>query len=302
MEFGQKLRTIRKENGMSQEDLAEQLGVSRQAVSKWESEQGFPETEKLLQISTLFSVSLDYLLKEDCATAPAREDPGFYASREMVEGFLLSKRQGALRIAIGVAIIILSIVFVFLPGENRGNILFLLGAAIGVVVIVSQGFRPKRYTEIENQPLLFDSSFIREFRNAYAARRKRYGYLIIAGIVLVLISFILTMVFDGSPEASEERAMALFPIFWAAATFLFIIAGSALNAEGIIANNGEHQKEMENDKRNGWIWGSIMPLATVAFLALGLIWNAWHPGWLVFPVAAMICTGIAGSRNSKHRD
>lgn len=301
MEFHEKLRTVRKEHGMSQEDLAEQLGVSRQAVSKWESEQGFPETEKLLQISTLFSVSLDYLLKEDSA-APAKEEPGFYASRETVEGFLLAKRQGALRIAIGVAIIILSIVFVFLPGENRGNILFLLGAAVGVGVIVSQAFRPKRYTELETQPLLFDSAFIREFRNAYAARRKRCGYLIVAGIALVLISCVAVMMFDNLPEASEERAMAILPIFWAAATFLFITAGSALNAGGIIANNGEHQKELENDKRNGWVWGSIMPLAAMAFLALGLIWNAWHPGWLVFPVAAMICTGIVGWRNARHRD
>ena len=64
MEFYQKLRSIRKENGMSQEDLADHLGVSRQAVSKWESGQGFPETDKLLQMSTLFHVSLDYLLKE----------------------------------------------------------------------------------------------------------------------------------------------------------------------------------------------------------------------------------------------
>jgi len=299
MEFYQKLRNIRKENGMSQEDLADQLGVSRQAVSKWESGQGFPETDKLLQISTLFRVSLDYLLKGEQGEASGNEEPGYYASREMVEGFLLSKRQGALRIGIGVAIIILSIIFVFIPGDDRGNILFLLGVAAGVAVLVAQGFRPKRYAELETQPLLFDSAFIKEFRNSHMAYRKRYGLVIIIGIILVVISCAATMLFDGLPEASEERAKAFLPLFWAIATFLFINAGSALNTEGIIANNAEHMKEQENDKRNGWVWGSIMPLSAMGFLAVGFIWNAWHPGWLVFPIAAMVCVGITGWRNSR---
>ena len=59
MEFHEKLRSIRKEQGISQEELAARLEVSRQAVSKWESGQGFPETEKLIQLSSMFNVSLD---------------------------------------------------------------------------------------------------------------------------------------------------------------------------------------------------------------------------------------------------
>jgi len=63
MEFHDKLRKLRKEQGMSQEELAQQLNVSRQAVSKWESGQGFPETDKLLVIGNIFAVSMDYLFK-----------------------------------------------------------------------------------------------------------------------------------------------------------------------------------------------------------------------------------------------
>lgn len=54
-----------KEKNLSQEEFAEKLDVSRQAVSKWESGTGYPETEKLLQISQIFNVSLDYLLLDD---------------------------------------------------------------------------------------------------------------------------------------------------------------------------------------------------------------------------------------------
>ena len=65
MNFGEKLFKLRKEKGLSQEALADQLGTTRQAVSKWENNQGYPETEKILQLSQLFGVSTDYLLKAE---------------------------------------------------------------------------------------------------------------------------------------------------------------------------------------------------------------------------------------------
>lgn len=65
MIFADKLIRLRKKNGWSQEELAEKLNVSRQAVSKWESAQTVPELEKLLQLSALFGVTTDYLLKDE---------------------------------------------------------------------------------------------------------------------------------------------------------------------------------------------------------------------------------------------
>lgn len=64
MAFPEKLYTLRKNKGLSQEQLAESLNVSRQAVSKWESGTAMPETEKLLAISKFFGVSMDYLMKD----------------------------------------------------------------------------------------------------------------------------------------------------------------------------------------------------------------------------------------------
>ncbi|MBP3459205.1 MAG: helix-turn-helix domain-containing protein [Lachnospiraceae bacterium] len=65
MNFAEKILGLRTKSGLSQEALAEKLMVSRQAVSKWESGVTLPETEKLIIISNMFGVSLDYLLKED---------------------------------------------------------------------------------------------------------------------------------------------------------------------------------------------------------------------------------------------
>lgn len=73
MSFGENLQTIRKKNQLSQEGLAEMLGVSRQAVSKWELGDGYPEVDKLLILSKKLNVSLDSLLGGEIAP-PASEE------------------------------------------------------------------------------------------------------------------------------------------------------------------------------------------------------------------------------------
>lgn len=65
MNFGDKLCLLRTQSGYSQEQLAELVGVSRQSVSKWESGVTLPETEKLIQVSNLFDVSIDFLMRDE---------------------------------------------------------------------------------------------------------------------------------------------------------------------------------------------------------------------------------------------
>ncbi len=63
MNMADRIQNLRKAKGMSQEELADQIGVSRQAVSKWESGQSTPDLEKIIMISDLFEVTTDYILK-----------------------------------------------------------------------------------------------------------------------------------------------------------------------------------------------------------------------------------------------
>ena len=65
MTFGEKLSKLRKEYNYTQEQLADILGVTRQSISKWESDIAYPETEKLIKLGRLFECSMDYLLSED---------------------------------------------------------------------------------------------------------------------------------------------------------------------------------------------------------------------------------------------
>ena len=71
MTFSDKLIALRKKAGWSQEELAERLNVSRQSVSKWESAQSMPDIDKILQLSSLFSVTTDCLLKDDAGRPAA---------------------------------------------------------------------------------------------------------------------------------------------------------------------------------------------------------------------------------------
>ena len=84
MTLGDKLSKLRKEYNYTQEQLADVLGVSRQAISKWESDITYPETDKLIKISDLFNCSLDYLLKDTAeadGNRPTADTDGFFRRR-----------------------------------------------------------------------------------------------------------------------------------------------------------------------------------------------------------------------------
>lgn len=90
MTLGQRIAQKRKELGLSQEGLGEQLGVSRQAIYKWESDASLPEIEKLIALSRLFSVTVGWLLGVEEEPRPAEElTPRQLAMvREITEGYL----------------------------------------------------------------------------------------------------------------------------------------------------------------------------------------------------------------------
>ena len=65
MEIGNRLKNARKKIGMTQEQVAEKIGVSRQTISNWENNKSYPDIVSVISLSDLYSVSLDELLKED---------------------------------------------------------------------------------------------------------------------------------------------------------------------------------------------------------------------------------------------
>lgn len=158
MILADKITDLRKKNGWSQEELANRLGVSRQAVSKWESAGAIPDLDKIIKMSDLFSVSTDYLLKdsleneEEITAIPERNVSGFYVeeknlrpiSLEDANCYLGVVRNAASKIAFGVLLCILSAVpIMVLAVADEDGMLAILGvdlclilASIGVFLII----------------------------------------------------------------------------------------------------------------------------------------------------------------------
>ncbi len=127
MIFADKLIDLRKKNGWSQEELAEKLNVSRQAVSKWEGAQSIPDMTRIIQLSELFGVSTDYLLKDNLEQAEAatsadlaQDSAPDVAVRtigmEEANSFLKIKEENSRRVALGVLLCILSTVALIMLG------------------------------------------------------------------------------------------------------------------------------------------------------------------------------------------
>jgi len=87
--LSEKLYKLRKNSGLSQEQLAEQLNVSRQAISKWEQGTAVPESEKLISISEYFSVTVDYLLKDDTVGITDTTDEVVVEKPKMIVGIVI---------------------------------------------------------------------------------------------------------------------------------------------------------------------------------------------------------------------
>lgn len=97
MILADKIITLRKKNGWSQEELAERVGVSRQAISKWESAQSVPDLDKILRMSEIFGVTTDFLLKDEMETeeytgSTAEDSPLRGVPMEEAHAYLTHKR------------------------------------------------------------------------------------------------------------------------------------------------------------------------------------------------------------------
>ncbi len=93
MTLGEKIAKQRKELNYTQEQLADVLGVSRQSISKWESDIAYPETDKLIELGKLFDCSMDYLLKEDVIEKNGAQASGFTEKVEEISRKVMTDKN-----------------------------------------------------------------------------------------------------------------------------------------------------------------------------------------------------------------
>ena len=102
MTLGEKIARQRKELNYTQEQLADILGVSRQSISKWESDIAYPETDKLIELGKLFDCSMDYLLKEEITEKHGVQTSGFTEKVEKIRRKVMTEKTKKILKIIGI--------------------------------------------------------------------------------------------------------------------------------------------------------------------------------------------------------
>lgn len=271
MTFGEKLYQLRKAQGLSQEALAEKLHTSRQAVSKWENDNGYPETEKIILIAKLFKVSLDDLLMEEremdaesesaerdlesrCNDKRKREN-GYYVNRETANGFLLYYRKKFLWIAAACGLVIgcNSVSYSSTePGFYELTVQPLLGTLSAIVLLAIVFYvilKQNPYRNLRNKELVFSEEVRRELRDEFSKMKK----VLLSGIIVCLAAFGVSEMYFARDisitwenmylmsEAEMLRDNVLYMVFVGACTFVMIFCAGVYWSYAVLLRNQHEQ-------------------------------------------------------------
>lgn len=192
MTLGQRIQKGRKVAGLSQEELAELLGVSRQAVSRWENDNGYPEMEKIIRLSQIYQVSLDYLVGNEQEKAGEDiSEKGWYVSNELAESFLAHQKSKFMKIGICFLLACVSGVFYYMNMHNNiGDVISTFIIIIVIILIISMVISDNPYKKIWIEPLVFDAEVLKRLRVTFAENKRKYKIMILGGAFVFLIGFL----------------------------------------------------------------------------------------------------------------
>ena len=317
---------LRKQAGWSQEELAEQLGVSRQAVSKWESAQATPDLDKILALSTLFGVTTDHLLKGESPAKAAEGERIKRLSLAEATAYLDERRRAAWRIAIATLLCILSpLVLILLGALSEPPYSFVSEAVAGVIglsalfalilcavpLFLLCSFRNEPYEFLDKSIPFTLECGVREAVTARksAFRRTYVRQNIIATCLCIAAPIpLITTAFADDELLSVLMLCVLFLLVGSGVT-VFIVAGVPNAAMQKLLREGDYT-DSEKARRGlreavGFAyWG----LLTAIFLVWSFMTAYWHISWTVFavgavlfPVVMRICDAISDRRCGKNQ-
>lgn len=311
MLLADKIVTLRKRAGWSQEELAAQLGVSRQSVSKWEGAQSVPDMQKVVQMSRLFGVTTDYLLKEELGEpelAPAESAaPLRCVTMEQAADYLAQRQAAAPKLAAATLLCVLSPVALLLlaalsdrPGaalsENAaagiGLCVLLVLVAAAVAVFITCAAQVKAYAFLESEP--FETAYgvtgmVRERRAAAAPEHTRGK---VAGTVLCILSAVplfIAVCLDG-PDLLYVGAVCLLLVLAGVGSALFVYGGVYQAAMDRLLEEGDYVRPR---KRQNGVVGAISSIYWLTVTAAYLLWT-FGPWWDAQPQDTWILWAVAG--------
>lgn len=287
MSFSENLQFLRAQAGVTQEQFAEQMNVSRQSVSKWESAQSFPEMDTLLRICDLYDVNLDTLLRGSVEESRVGDTAKYDAFMTRF-AWRISLATAAIIAAVGLC----GLMETLGAPEALAGAALLLVVTVCVVVFVVSGIE---YADFRKKNLLITDFYTEEQKESF---QRRFVWHIAGGVGAILFATaLLALFFSAFPEREpyESYAMVFFLLIVAGAVWSFIYGGIQHEKYDVEKYNRENNPTPETKRRNdlvGTVCAVIMLLATAVYVGLGVALDLWRTAWWVFAVGGILC-GVA---------
>lgn len=308
MIFADKLIQLRKKNGLSQEELADKVGVSRQAVSKWESAQSIPDIDKVIALSGLFGVSIDYLLKDEIEiedSVPLEEEKKKISISKANE--CITKRQkAAQQIAIGVVLCVCSpIVLILLAGLSDsgyvkeslaalfGIIFLFVLVAIAVTIFVYSRLQISEYEELKKED--FDLEY--GVKGIVSEKKKnfknKYNMHIVLGIILCFIGVIFLVSFSVALEDLYVIiAVCILLLCCSVATYLFTYAVIIMGTYNLLLREEEYAQDKKSRSIIDAFSSCYWLIITGVYLLISFLTENWGLTWIIWPIAGVVFAAI----------
>ena len=325
MILADKIIKLRKKNGLTQEELADKISVSRQAVSKWESAGAVPDLEKILQLSVLFGVTTDYLLKDEIEDEEFTDDASSDATVKRItieeaNAYIEERKKASWRIALATFLCILSpitlIVLSALSEPPTPIVTEATAGAVGLTVLfafilcavpiyIYCGFKNQPYEFLEKS-VPFELAYgvkgmVTERKNAF--RPTYVAYNIIATCLCIFSVVPLVLLSFTENERFVVAALALLMVTVGIGAGMFIVVGTQNASMQKLLKEGEFtEKEKKRTRVKEIVGFCYWGILAAIFLAV-ILTNSWHSTWIIFavggvlfPVVMRICDLIADNQ------
>ena len=318
MILADKIVSLRKKAGWSQEELAEQLGVTRQSVSKWEGAQSVPDMDKVVQMSRLFGVTTDYLLKdeiEEQAAALVEESPLRRVTMGQASAYLALRKAAAPKIAIATALCITSpVTLILLAGmsevqrfhisENAAagiGLCVLLGlVALAVSIFLRTSAEAKEYRFLEEEPFETEYGVEGMVRQRQREYKDTHTRLVTVGVVLCVLAAVplfAAMCISGSDLLYIAAVCALL-VLVAIGCLALVTAGVYQGAMEQLLEEGDYTRPQ---KKHHKLMGTVTMIYWLAATAVFLIYTYGPSGngqprysWIIWAVAGVLYAAVMG--------
>ena len=322
MILADKIVSLRKKAGWSQEDLAENLGVTRQSVSKWEGAQSVPDMDKVVMMSRLFGISTDFLLKDEleeeapCAAAQEDDTPLRRVSLTQASAYLALRKAAAPKIAVATALCIISpVTLILLAGmsevqrfhisENAaagiGLCVLLALVALAVSIFLRTGAEAKEYRFLEEEPFETEYGVTGMVRQRQREYKDTHTRLVTVGVVLCVLAavplFAAMCINDGSDLLYIAAVCALL-VLVAIGCLALVTAGVYQGAMEQLLEEGDYTRPQ---KKHHKLMGTVTMIYWLTATAVFLLYTYGPHGngqprysWIIWAVAGVLYAAVMG--------